>query len=100
MEAEAARVREAYGDFWQHIKFRKGWAKPPFPQERADPFLREAAGLVVCIRSLLDRRSAAGDVKVRTHVGVRTLRCEPLSPRTPFRRCGSSRARLQSICGV
>lgn len=46
----------AYGDFWQQLRFRKGWAEPPFPRDQVLPMLERAAELVARIRADLDRR--------------------------------------------
>jgi len=81
--ASVWQTTQAYGDFWNHIKFRKGvrvkrvrlacklnrlcnlagWATPPFLQEQVAPFLQEAALYVVRVRAYLDSKD--GGFKIR-----------------------------------
>jgi hypothetical protein len=50
-------VKEAYNSFWDHIKFKRGWAKPLFSKEEVDDLLTEAAEIVVKIRNQLDKEN-------------------------------------------
>eukprot|EP00296_Roombia_truncata_P007548 JP445989.1.p1 GENE.JP445989.1~~JP445989.1.p1 ORF type:complete len:623 (-),score=66.96 JP445989.1:370-2238(-) len=50
----ATQVLDAYNDFFNHIKFRKGWAVAPFKQSHVQPLLEEAAEYVAEIRAKLD----------------------------------------------
>lgn len=52
---EARSVLAAYGDFWTQLRFRKGWAEPPFSREDVLPMLERASEIVACIRSELDK---------------------------------------------
>lgn len=54
MKSDVKAVKEAYGTFWDNIKFRKGWEKPLFTKDEVAPLLDEAAEVVVRIRSKLD----------------------------------------------
>eukprot|EP00271_Cylindrocystis_brebissonii_P001186 TRINITY_DN11485_c0_g1_i1.p1 TRINITY_DN11485_c0_g1~~TRINITY_DN11485_c0_g1_i1.p1 ORF type:complete len:259 (-),score=31.66 TRINITY_DN11485_c0_g1_i1:784-1560(-) len=58
----------AYGDYWNHIRFVRGWAQPAFPREVVDDGLREAAEIAARIQSLLDARSP-GQLKLRLRGG-------------------------------
>jgi hypothetical protein len=42
-------VKEAYCDFWNNIKFKKGWETPTFQRSEVDRLLDEAAEIVVII---------------------------------------------------
>jgi len=48
-------VKNAYSSFWDHIKFKKGWAKPCISKEEVDHLLNEAAKIVVRIRKEMDK---------------------------------------------
>eukprot|EP00759_Apiculatamorpha_spiralis_P011278 PhF_6_TR18679/c0_g1_i2/m.27303 len=48
------RVMDAYGQYWDHIRFRKGWAKPAFEPNDVKEHFEEAAEYVVRIRRHLD----------------------------------------------
>jgi hypothetical protein len=61
--AGAYRVFEGYLGFWEHIKFKKGWAVPPFTRDQVEDVLREAAGIVVRIQTVLDQRNPG--IKIR-----------------------------------
>lgn len=51
---KAEHVSEAFLSFFEHIRFRNGWAQPPFKKEDVAPLFREAADVVVRIRNFLD----------------------------------------------
>eukprot|EP01060_Flectonema_neradi_P016156 TRINITY_DN2274_c0_g1_i1.p1 TRINITY_DN2274_c0_g1~~TRINITY_DN2274_c0_g1_i1.p1 ORF type:complete len:476 (+),score=83.46 TRINITY_DN2274_c0_g1_i1:51-1478(+) len=42
-ESKVAQIRESYLGYWNHIRFRKGWATPAFKLEDVDEELWEAA---------------------------------------------------------
>lgn len=45
---------EAYSDFWNNIRFRKGWQQPVFTREEVLHLLEKAADIVIRKRTLLD----------------------------------------------
>jgi hypothetical protein len=51
------RVFDAYMSFFDHIRFRNGWATPPFAKDDVRPLFREAAAVVVRIRNFLDSQN-------------------------------------------
>ena len=53
---------DAYSDFWNNIKFRKGWQKPLFQRDEVLHLLDRAAEIVIRKRSLLDKD---GEFKMR-----------------------------------
>eukprot|EP00760_Papus_ankaliazontas_P015262 PhM_4_TR16436/c0_g1_i1/m.24882 len=48
------KIVDAYSRFWDHIRFRKGWAVPPFQLKEVISMLQESAEYVVRIRRYLD----------------------------------------------
>lgn len=58
-------VIEAYGHFWNNIKFNKGWATPPFKREEVEDLLHQAAEYVVRIRNHLDSKDPSVKMRVR-----------------------------------
>lgn len=57
--SEAAAVAAAYGSFFEHISFRKGWKEPPFTRVEAADAFADAARVVARARlEVLDRRDA------------------------------------------
>lgn len=49
------KIYDAFMEYFNHIKFRKGWDKPKFEKDAVDPYLREAAEYVFRVRQYLDR---------------------------------------------
>ena len=58
--AEVNKVKEAYGDFWRHIKFRHGIEEPLFGREEVESLLEKAAEIVVRVRSCIDEAQETG----------------------------------------
>eukprot|EP01006_Ploeotia_vitrea_P053402 TRINITY_DN67784_c3_g16_i1.p1 TRINITY_DN67784_c3_g16~~TRINITY_DN67784_c3_g16_i1.p1 ORF type:complete len:697 (-),score=82.20 TRINITY_DN67784_c3_g16_i1:187-2277(-) len=58
-------VVEAYKQFWNHIKFRKGWAQPPIRQDTVEDLLTKAAEFVVRIRKHLDSKTDGVTLRLR-----------------------------------
>ena len=58
--AEVNKVKEAYGDFWRHIKFRHGIEEPLFGRDEVESLLEKAAEIVVHIRSCIDEAQETG----------------------------------------
>jgi len=56
-------VVESYADFFAHISFRKGWAKPSFSYSDVFPYFVKAAYAVVRIRLHLD--AVTDGIKIR-----------------------------------
>lgn len=52
-------VFEAYMNFFEHVRFRNGWATPPFTRDDVSPIFREAADVTVRIRNFLDVKNPA-----------------------------------------
>ena len=55
--AQAAAIYDAYAGFFDHISFRKGWKRPPFPRRDADPLFRRVARVAAMARSRDLRRA-------------------------------------------
>ncbi|KNH03962.1 BAG domain containing protein [Perkinsela sp. CCAP 1560/4] len=56
-ERKKEKIIDAYRAYWEHIRFRKGWAKPAFLYEDVRIPMDIAAEYVVQIRKILDKRS-------------------------------------------
>ena len=56
-EQQIDKIIDAYQAFWDHIRFRKGWAKPAFTYEDVEIPMGIAAEYVVRIRRELDKRN-------------------------------------------
>mmetsp|Transcript_8440 Transcript_8440/g.12752 ORF Transcript_8440/g.12752 Transcript_8440/m.12752 type:complete len:211 (-) Transcript_8440:15-647(-) len=56
-EAKKQKIVHAYQAYWEHIRFRKGWAKPAFEYEDVKIPMDIAAEYVVQIRKLLDQKN-------------------------------------------
>lgn len=52
-------VFDAYMGFFEHIRFRNGWATPPFSRDTVSPLFREAAAVTVRIRNFLDTQDSS-----------------------------------------
>ena len=57
-------VKNAYSDFWNHIKFKKGWETPRIKLHEVSGLLDEAAEIVVRIRSALDSSNSLFKVRM------------------------------------
>eukprot|EP01114_Cavostelium_apophysatum_P013772 TRINITY_DN3411_c0_g1_i7.p1 TRINITY_DN3411_c0_g1~~TRINITY_DN3411_c0_g1_i7.p1 ORF type:complete len:740 (+),score=249.18 TRINITY_DN3411_c0_g1_i7:190-2409(+) len=65
-QAQASReVRDSYNDFWNNIKFRRGWESPLVDMNQVSPLLDEAAEIVVRIRSYLDEKDPSIKMRMR-----------------------------------
>ncbi|KAL6074879.1 hypothetical protein QOT17_003954 [Balamuthia mandrillaris] len=53
-ERKKRETKEAYESFWNHLKFSKGWAKPPCPLSEVEDLLDRVAEIVVRVRCHLD----------------------------------------------
>jgi hypothetical protein len=62
---EIDRIYTAYLEYFNHIKFRKGWDTPKYKKEEVDMPFREAAEYVFRIRQHLDRGKAEGETTLR-----------------------------------
>ena len=56
-DGAAAAIYDAYAGFFDHISFRKGWKRPPFPRRDADPLFRRVARVAAMARSRDLRRA-------------------------------------------
>lgn len=63
LRARAAVVL-AYADWWNHLKFKKGWATPLFTFNEVKPLLDRAAEIVVRIRAVLDATDPSFKVRM------------------------------------
>lgn len=64
------QVKNSYGSFWSHIKFRKGWDAPLFARAEVEDLLTQAAEVVVRIRRHVDRHRDG--MKLRAVGGMAT----------------------------
>lgn len=48
------RIYDALNEYFNHIKFRKGWDKPKYDKQEVEPCFREAAEYVFRVRQYLD----------------------------------------------
>src|SRR3989338_11407647 len=56
-----AQVTSEYAHFWNHIKFKNGWAVPFFTRDEVEEILVQAAEIVVRIRSHIDKHQNPND---------------------------------------
>ena len=56
-QSKKAQLVSAYCDFWNNIRFRKGWQKPIFLKEEVLPLLERAAEIVIRKRSEIDTKT-------------------------------------------
>lgn len=59
------RTLLAYREFWNNVAYQKGWAKPSFTFDEAEPFLSKAADYVARIRARLDAKCPADKEKIK-----------------------------------
>jgi hypothetical protein len=78
--AEVDKVTEAYNSYFDHIRFRKGWAKPTVDKQRAQAPFREAAEYVVRIRKHLDQQRNEPVLRVRDGNAQAFLHSEACTP--------------------
>ena len=65
---EISKVQDAYNSYFDHIRFRKGWAEPALNKGVAQKHFSEAAEYVVLIRKFLDSERP-GDPVLRVRDG-------------------------------
>ena len=63
-ESDTQRISEAYLKYFDHIRFRNGWAKPAFTKDEVQHLFDEAAYFVARIRQYLDKQSS-GEARLR-----------------------------------
>ena len=68
---DVSRLHSQYLTYFDHIRFRKGWAEPAFQTEDVTELFREAADYTVRIRKLLDERTV--EAKLRSLDGQAQL---------------------------
>eukprot|EP00659_Diplonema_papillatum_P018249 gene18249-28123_t len=61
----AAEIVESYKEYWQHIRFKKGWATPPFSLESVEPLLKEAAKHTAHIMAALNKSQDGHSLRKR-----------------------------------
>ncbi len=50
------KIKDAYADYWNHIKFQRGWEQPAVQLKEVQNLLDEAADICIRIRSALDAK--------------------------------------------
>ncbi len=64
VQDDAKRIADAYNKYFDHIRFRNGWAEPQFTRHEVKDLFDEAAYIVARIRQYLDGK-AKGEARLR-----------------------------------
>jgi len=48
-------IQHSYESFWDHIRFKRGWAVPPFSRQESLPLLHRSATIAAAVRMHLDK---------------------------------------------